>query len=67
MSTSHYSRPHVSRVAPNRRRWTAFRLAIIGALLLVDMLALIGSNNLGESLAFAGLVIVNLWALTATK
>ena len=68
MSTSHYSsRPSRLLHPPNKRRWTAAKLATIGVLLLVDMAALIGSTNLGESLAFAGLVVVNLWALTFTK
>jgi hypothetical protein len=66
MSTSHYSRPYRGpQPAPNTRRWTAAKLAIIGALLLVDLLALIGSTNLGESIALACLVIVNLWALNS--
>jgi hypothetical protein len=42
-------------------------LATIGALLVVDMLALIGSTDLVESCAFAALVIVNLWALNWTR
>jgi hypothetical protein len=69
MSTSHYSsRPsRLLNPPPNKRRWTAAKLATIGVLLLVDMAALIGSTNLVESLAFAGLVVVNLWALTSTK
>ena len=68
MSTSHYSRPYSPQaVAPNRRKHTAAKLATIGALLIVDMLALIGSSNLGESIALACLVVVNLWALNFTR
>jgi hypothetical protein len=68
MSTSHYSRPYrPQHVAPNTRKHTAAKLATIGALLVVDMLALIGSTDLVESCAFAALVIVNLWALNWTR
>lgn len=64
MSTSHYSRPYQGPIPPrNTRRWTAVKLATIGALLLADLLALVGSTNLGESLALVCLVLVNLWAL----
>jgi hypothetical protein len=66
MSTSHYSRPYQGPTPPrNTRKWTVAKLATIGALLIVDLLALIGSTNLGESIALACLVIVNLWALNA--
>jgi hypothetical protein len=67
MSTSHYSsRPFQGPTPPrNTRKWTAAKLATIGALLVVDLLALIGSTNLGESIALACLVIVNLWALNS--
>lgn len=65
MSTSHYSRPYrPAPTAPNRRKHTAVKLVCIGALLITDLLALIASTNLGESLALVCLVIVNLWALT---
>lgn len=68
MSTSHYSRPYRSQaVAPNRRKHTAAKLATIGTLLVVDMLALIGSTDLVESCAFAALVLINLWALNWTR
>ena len=68
MSTSHYSRPYRGpQPAPNTRRWTAAKLGIIGALLLVDLLACIGANNLGEALTFAGLMLVNLWALSWSR
>jgi hypothetical protein len=66
MSTSHYSRPYQGPTPPrNTRKWTVAKLATIGALLIVDMLALIGSTNLGESIALACLVIVNIWALNS--
>jgi hypothetical protein len=65
MSTSHYSRPYQGPTPPrNTRKWTVAKLATIGALLVVDLLALIGSTNLGESIALTCLVIVNLWALS---
>ena len=68
MSTSHYSRPFQGPTPPrNTRKFTAAKLAIIGALLIADMLALIGSTNLGEALALVCLVIVNLWALNCTR
>ena len=68
MSTSHYSRHYRGpQPAPNTRRWTAAKLAMIGGLLLVDLLACIGANNLGEALIFAGLMVVNLWALSWSR
>lgn len=68
MSTSHYSRPFRGpQPPPNTRRWTAAKLTTIGTLLLVDLLACIGASNLGEALTFAGLVIVNLWAINYTR
>ena len=68
MSTSHYSRPFQGPTPPrNTRKWTVAKLATIGALLVVDLLALIGSTNLGESVALVCLVIVNLWALNCTR
>jgi len=65
MSTSHYSRPY--RPAPNTRRWTAAKLAIIGVLFFIDLLACIGATNLAEALTFAGLMFVNLWAISYTR
>lgn len=68
MSTSHYSsRPYRATPPPNTRKHTSLKLATIGTLLLVDLLATIGSTNLVESCAFAALVIVNLWALSWTR
>lgn len=69
MSTSHYSRSYrpATPPPPNTRKHTSLKLATIGTLLLVDMLALIGSTNLTESCCFAALVIVNMWALTYTR
>lgn len=70
MSTSRYSKPHkldFSSVPPNRRKWTAVKLATIFALLGIDLLALIGTTNLIESMALVILVIVNLWALNCTR
>ena len=68
MSTSHYSRPYrPAHVAPNTRKFTVAKIATICALLVADLLALIGSTNLGEALALVCLVIVNLWALNWSK
>ena len=70
MSTSHYSKPHkldFSSVPPNRRKWTSVKLVTIGALLLIDLLALMGSHDLIESLALAILVIINLWAINCAR
>ena len=70
MSTSHYSsRPPYRGLQPlpNRRKWTLGKLSIIGGLLIIDLLTLIGSRDLTESLILVGLVLVNLWALTYTR
>jgi hypothetical protein len=69
MSTSHYSsRPFRGlQPPPNKRRWTTAKLATITGLLIVDLLVLINSTDIIESCAVAGLVIINLWALTSTK
>jgi hypothetical protein len=68
MSTSHYASPFRGpQPPPNTRRWTAAKLATIGTLLLVDLLACIGASNLTEAATFAGLVIVNLWAINYTR
>jgi len=69
MSTSHYSKPSFRGLQPlpNRRKWTLGKLSIIGGLLIIDLLTLIGSKDLTESLILVGLVLVNLWALTYTR
>ena len=71
MSTSRYSKPDIkldfSAIQPNTRRWTAVKLATIFALLGIDLLALIGTSNLIESLALVILVIINLWALNCAR
>ena len=68
MSTSHYSRPYRPQaVAPNTRKHTGLKITTLGTLLIVDMLAMIGSSNIVESCAFAALVMVNLWALNWTR
>ena len=68
MSTSHYSRPYrPTHVAPNTRKFTAAKIATICALLVADLLALIGTTNLGESIALVCLVMVNLWALNCSR
>lgn len=69
MSTSHYSRYSYRGLQPlpNRRKWTLGKLSVIGGLLIVDLLTLIGSKDIIESLILVGLVLVNLWALTYTR
>lgn len=68
MSTSHYSRHYRGpQPAPNTRRWSAAKLAIIGGLLIIDLLTLIGSKDFIESLILVGLVLVNIWALNYTR
>lgn len=52
---------------PNTRKWTAVKLATIGALLAIDILALVGSYSLVESTALVILVIINIWALNCTR
>jgi hypothetical protein len=52
---------------PNTRKWTAVKLVTIAALLMIDLLALIGSTSLVESLGLVILVLVNLWALNFTR
>jgi hypothetical protein len=81
MSTSRYSKSDITspsktddyperwfnRVDKNRRRRTKLKYAIIATLLLVDILALIGSTDIVESLVLVLLVFVNLWALNYTR
>ena len=69
--TDDYPEPGIkldfSAIQPNTRRWTSVKLATIAALLMIDLLALIGTSNLIESLGLVILVIVNLWALNCTR
>jgi hypothetical protein len=51
----------------SRRKWTAVKLVTIGALLLIDLMALMGSHDLIESLALVILVIINLWAINCAR
>ena len=69
-NTDDYPEPHMKLQFlphPNSRRWTAVKLVTIAALLMIDLLALIGSTNLVESTALVILVIVNLWAINCTR
>lgn len=61
MSTSHYaSRPHRAQTPPpNTRRYTAGKLVIIGILLVIDVIAFGGAEDLRVATTFAGLAIVN--------
>ena len=65
--TDDYPEPHMKLRFPphpnNTRRWTSVKLVTIAALLFIDLLALIGTNDPAESLAFVLLVLVNVWAL----
>jgi hypothetical protein len=69
--TDDYPEPGIkldfSPIQPNTRRWTAVKLVAIAALLMIDLLTLIGSANLVESTALVILVIVNLWAINCTR
>jgi hypothetical protein len=71
MSTSRYSKPDIkldfSAIQPNTRRWTSVKLVTIAALLMIDLLALIGSTSLVESLGLVILVLVNLWAINCAR
>jgi hypothetical protein len=58
-----YGRPTL----PNTRRHTGAKLAIIGVLMLVDLLACMQAENLAEAATFTALTFINLWALTYTK
>ena len=70
-NTDDYPEPGIkldfSPIQPNTRRWTAVKLVAIAALLFIDLLALIGTNDPAESLALVLLVLVNLWALNCTR
>jgi hypothetical protein len=79
MSTSRYSKSDIespsntddypepgldfSGIQPNTRKWTSVKLVAIAALLFIDLLALIGTNDPAESLALVLLVLVNIWAI----
>ena len=64
MSTSHYSRPYrATSTPPNTRRFTAAKLSTIGTLLIVDVLAFGGAEDLSVATTFAVLAIVNCWIL----
>jgi hypothetical protein len=69
--TDDYPEPGIkldfSSIQPNTRRWTSVKLATIAALLMIDLLALIGTGNIIESLGLVLLVLVNLWALNFTR
>ena len=69
--TDDYPEPGIkldfSTIPPNTRRWTSVKLATIAALLMIDLLALIGTSNLIESIGLVILVIVNLWAINCTR
>lgn len=63
MSTSHYSSrptwPDRRSVAPNTRRRTGTKLSIIGVLLVVDVMAFGGAEDLRVATTFAALAIIN--------
>jgi len=66
-STDDYPEPGIkldfSAIPPNTRKWTSVKLVSIAALLFIDLLALIGTNDPAESLALVLLVLVNIWAI----
>lgn len=60
MSISHYSRPYRAQTPPpNTRRHTTGKLLTIGFLLLVDVMAFGGAEDLRVATTFAGLAIIN--------
>lgn len=61
MSTSHYaSRPNRAQTPPrNTRRYTAGKLITIGILLVVDVMAFGGAQDLRVATTFAALAIIN--------
>lgn len=68
MSTSHYSSgptwpPGRRATAPNTRRYTTGKLLTIGALLVVDVMAFGGAEDLRVATTFAALAIINCWVL----
>lgn len=64
MSTSHYSRPYRAQTPPpNTRRHTTGKLLTIGALLVVDVMAFGGAEDLRVATTFAALAILNCWVL----
>lgn len=69
--TDDYPEPSIkldfSPVPANTRRWTSVKLVTITALLLIDLLALIGSNDALESVCLVLLVLVNVWAINCTR
>jgi len=67
MSTSHYSRPFQGPIPPNKRRYTTAKLATISGLFIIDLLALIGSTDIVESLGLVILMGFNLWAINCTR
>ena len=70
-TTDDYPEPHMKLQFPphpdNTRKWTAVKLVSIAALLFIDLLALIGTNDPAESLALVLLVIVNIWAINCAR
>jgi hypothetical protein len=70
-NTDDYPEPGIkldfSAIQPNTRRCTSVKLVSIAALLFIDLLALIGSGDLVESLCFVLLVLVNIWALNCAN
>ena len=70
-NTDDYPEPGIkldfSAIQPNTRKWTSVKLVTTAALLMIDLLALIGSTNLVESTALVILVLVNLWAINCTR
>jgi hypothetical protein len=48
-------------------KWTPVRLVSIAALLFIDILAIIGSYDIVDTIALVLLVLVNLWALNYAR
>ena len=56
-----------SGIPPNKRRYTTAKLATISGLFIIDLLALIGSTDIVESLGLVILMGFNLWAINCTR
>ena len=69
--TDDYPEPGIkldfSAIQPNTRRWTSAKLATISGLFIIDLLALIGSTDIVESLGLVILMGFNLWAINCTR
>jgi hypothetical protein len=70
-NTDDYPEPHMKLHFPEDKvftaKWTPVRLVSIAALLFIDILAIIGSYDIVDTIALVLLVLVNLWALNYAR